>query len=121
FKGDEITGFLGGKNKYRLDTGESPRELHIHFLDGKLKGNTLRIIYALEKDELKLCFPLDSQNPCPTEFKTNARRNLLLLVLHRKRCGRRQEARRPRQRQAPVASIRRGTRRQLQAVVHMGN
>ena len=83
FKGDEITLFGDGKKKYRLDTGKSPRELHIDFLDGELKGQTLRMIYSLEKDELKLCMPLDPKIALPTEFKTKPGSNLLLLVLRR--------------------------------------
>jgi len=83
FKGDEITLLGEGKMKYRLDTGKSPRELHIEVLDGELKGQTLRMIYSLEKDELKLCMPLAATKARPTEFKTKPGSNLLLLVLRR--------------------------------------
>jgi uncharacterized protein (TIGR03067 family) len=82
FKGDEFIGF-DGKMKFKLDTGKSPRELDIRFVDGKLKGNTLPMIYAFEKDELKLCFPLGPGIPRPKEFKTKLGSNLLLLVLRR--------------------------------------
>lgn len=83
FKGDEFTGVGVGKTKYTLDTSKSPRELHIHFLDGKLKEQTLRMIYAFEKDELKLCMPLGPGSAAPTEFKTRPGSNLLVLVLRR--------------------------------------
>jgi len=83
FKGDEITLFGKGKMKYRLDTGKSPRELYIDVGDGELKGQTFRLIYSLEKDELKVCIPLDPKIARPTEFKTHAGSNLLLLILRR--------------------------------------
>jgi RNA polymerase sigma factor (sigma-70 family) len=83
FKGDEISLFGDGKKKYRLDTGKSPRELHIDFLDDKLKHQTIRMIYSLEKGELKLCMPLGPEIAPPTDFKTKAGSNLLLLVLRR--------------------------------------
>src|SRR5205823_422051 len=40
-------------------------------------------IYSLEKGELKLCLPLAPESARPTEFKTKAGSNLLLLVLRR--------------------------------------
>ncbi len=83
FKGDQIIGLVLGKHKFQLDTSKSPRELNIHLLDGKGKGQTVRMIYSLEKDELKLCMPLGPGSAAPREFKTRPGSNLLVLVLRR--------------------------------------
>jgi RNA polymerase sigma factor (sigma-70 family) len=85
FRGDEITINWGNevKSKYKLDTGTSPRELHIIFLDRKSNAQHLRAIYSLEKGELKVCMPLGPKSARPTEFKTKAGDGLALLVLRR--------------------------------------
>jgi RNA polymerase sigma factor (sigma-70 family) len=81
-KGDELT-FFGSKCKFKLDTGKSPREIYLTLLDGKSKGESIRAIYSLEKDEIKFCWPLGSESARATEFKTKPRDGLLLLVLRR--------------------------------------
>lgn len=82
FKGDEFS--LGSaKAKFTLDTRKSPHELRVTLLDNKGKPQTVRMIYSLENDELKLCMPLGPDVAPPTEFKTKPGGNLLLLVLRR--------------------------------------
>src|SRR5262249_15117335 len=71
FHGDEMS-FGGGdrKDKFRVDATKSPRELFMTISEGQFKGQTVSIIYALEKDELKICMPLVPRSKNPTEFKT---------------------------------------------------
>jgi uncharacterized protein (TIGR03067 family) len=86
FTGDELSfaDFFGPeKMKFRLDSGKSPRELHLTLANGKFKGKTIRCIYSLENGELKLCLP--SPETRATEFKTKADTKLYLVTYKRKK------------------------------------
>src|SRR5262245_5460371 len=81
---EEMIGFeVIPKNKFRLRTDRSPRELEMILAEGKGKGQTLRLIYAVEDDSLKIIMPLGPKSARATEFKTKPGDGLLLAVFRR--------------------------------------
>jgi RNA polymerase sigma-70 factor (ECF subfamily) len=88
FHGDKVTGSggPGGEKQeatFTLDSTQKPKTIDMAAQDGPDKGKTVRGIYSLEGDTLKLCFKDDDGSDRPTEFASTAGNNLVLLVLRR--------------------------------------
>jgi len=83
FAGDKFSIQLKGETKgpgaYMLDPAKTPREINL-----TPDGQNLRGIYRLKGDELTLCLD-ENRGPRPTEFKSPAGTNHLLLVLRREK------------------------------------
>jgi RNA polymerase sigma factor (sigma-70 family) len=74
-----------GENRvstYKLDSTKTPKVIVLTPLDGPAKGESLRAIYELKGDRLKLCLQNGKGDP-PTEFATKPGTHLRLLVLKR--------------------------------------
>jgi uncharacterized protein (TIGR03067 family) len=87
FKGDALT-FVddkpgGTKFTYKLDPSTKPAGLDITHADGKKKGETLKGIYSLEGDSLKICFGKPDQRP--KDFTAKAMSGQWILMLKREK------------------------------------
>jgi uncharacterized protein (TIGR03067 family) len=71
------------KSRIRLDPSKSPKEIDITFLDGPGKGSTFPGIYALEKEQLRLCFSHTKDRP--KDFKTERGQLRELVILEREK------------------------------------
>jgi uncharacterized protein (TIGR03067 family) len=72
------------KGDVRLSPLKKPRHMDLAHQDGLLRDKTWQAIYALDGDELKICYAeADSGKDRPTEFKTQADSGLLLVILKR--------------------------------------
>jgi uncharacterized protein (TIGR03067 family) len=69
------------RGTYKLDGAKKPREIDITVGEGG-KEHTVRGIYELTGDTLKLCIS-HAPDPRPTEFSTQAGSNNQLIVLKR--------------------------------------
>ncbi len=67
---------------YKLDPKADPKVIEVTPLDGPAKGKTLRGLYALDGDRLKLCLQ-NGNGPAPTAFATKSDSGLRLLTLKR--------------------------------------
>jgi uncharacterized protein (TIGR03067 family) len=65
---------------YTIDPSQKPATLDLVPADGPDKGKTLRCIYSLEGDDLKICSASKSDDERPTEF---AAKKAVLLVFKR--------------------------------------
>jgi RNA polymerase sigma factor (sigma-70 family) len=82
---DKIAFSPKGENRqssYKLDPKADPKVIAVTPLDGPAKGKTLRGLYALDGDRLKLCLQ-NGPGPEPTEFATTSDSGLRLLTLKR--------------------------------------
>jgi uncharacterized protein (TIGR03067 family) len=68
---------------YRIDSSKTPKWLDLTNLGGESKGATIRGIYSLKGDKLKLCF--SSNGPRPLSVDGGKETNQCLLVLERQR------------------------------------
>jgi uncharacterized protein (TIGR03067 family) len=69
--------------QYRTDSTRRPAHLDLTMLDAPGKGETLRMIYSIEGDTLKLALYVHDHAKRPTDLKTGAGSNVRLLVLKR--------------------------------------
>lgn len=69
--------------KIKLDPKQSPAHLDATGEDGMLKDKTLRGIYEVKDDTLRICIGDKDGTPRPTEFKSTAGSAVGLLVLKR--------------------------------------
>lgn len=65
---------------FTIDPAKKPKAIDATALDGPLKGKTLKGIYELKGNELKLCLPNEEMKGRPTEFKVEKGLNLGLFV-----------------------------------------
>lgn len=72
------------KGDLRLDPSKKPRTMDLAHQEGLLRDKTWQAIYALDGDDLKICYAeADSHKERPTEFATAQDSGLLLVVLKR--------------------------------------
>jgi uncharacterized protein (TIGR03067 family) len=86
FQGDALVLTMGGEDKqatFKLDPTQKPKAIDVMPQDGSEKGKTLRAIYSLDGDTLKLCLDDRGDQERPTEFTTKGGTSLMLLVLKR--------------------------------------
>jgi RNA polymerase sigma factor (sigma-70 family) len=67
---------------FRVDAAKNPRVLHVTPTEGKDKGKTTPVIYALDQktDTLKLCFDTKEGKKLPTEFAAKPGSGMILLT-----------------------------------------
>jgi uncharacterized protein (TIGR03067 family) len=70
--------------KFKLDTGKTPHEIDILPQDGPDKGKTVRGIYELKGDALRLCFGRPDADR-PTAFASKAGERAVLVEFERKK------------------------------------
>ncbi len=71
-KGDKYSYRIAGTDAkfvatFKIDASAKPKSIDIIFEDGPLKGKTMKSIYALDGDELRICGGRDIR---PTEFSS---------------------------------------------------
>ena len=84
---DKIAFNPGGENRqstYKLDPAKTPKIIELTPQDGPAKGKTLRGLYELDGDRLKLCVQ-NGEGEEPTEFATKPGTGWRLLILRRKK------------------------------------
>jgi len=83
FEGDRMLVYVGEEKKrtltFRLDPKQKPKHIDLTQPD---KDRSAQGIYALEKDELKLCYG-EPGDPRPTTFASPEGKKVFLLVLRR--------------------------------------
>jgi uncharacterized protein (TIGR03067 family) len=64
----------GERSEYKLDPSKKPKQIDITPLDGKEKGKTIRGVYELDGDKLKLhvAYPDSTERPTDLESKEGA-------------------------------------------------
>jgi cyanophycinase len=72
---------------YTLGASKAPATIDLVPADGPHKGKTLKAIYAIEKNELKLCIGKEGEDR-PTAFSSKAGEETVLLTLKRVDAGR---------------------------------
>jgi uncharacterized protein (TIGR03067 family) len=68
---------------YRLEPDVNPRVIKLTATEGPLKDKPVQGIYAINGNELKLCFPLKADVARPEKFATSSGSGLMLLILKR--------------------------------------
>jgi uncharacterized protein (TIGR03067 family) len=69
--------------KYTIDPAAKPATLDLVPADGQEKGKTLRCIYSLDGDDLKICSPPRADDDRPKEFSAKKGEKAVLLVFKR--------------------------------------
>jgi uncharacterized protein (TIGR03067 family) len=85
FKGDKVTLLMEGENKeatYKADSTKKPATLDITPTDGPEKGKTMKGIFVIEGDTLKIAMP-EGEGERPTEFVTKSGSSTTLVTLKR--------------------------------------
>jgi uncharacterized protein (TIGR03067 family) len=71
------------KSSYKLDETKKPKTIDMTALDGDQKGKTLKCIYQLDGEILKICLPegkqANEEQSRPTEFDGGKGRSLIVL------------------------------------------
>jgi len=70
------------EGRMKLDTSKSPRTIDLAIGEGQNKGVTMLGIYRIDGDTFKACFDITGKAR-PTEFKTSADSNRLLVEAKR--------------------------------------
>jgi uncharacterized protein (TIGR03067 family) len=86
FRGDKLSVDPGGDNRegtFKLDPAQKPKTIDLMLEDGPEKGKTIRGIYSLDGDTLKLCFDDMGDNDRPTDFTSKEGTRLVMVVLRR--------------------------------------
>jgi uncharacterized protein (TIGR03067 family) len=81
-KGDKYIYTLGQRSfaaVYKIDPTKKPKEMDVTFEEGPIKGTTMRAIYALEGDELKIC----GGDKRPAELASRPKSQVILFVFKR--------------------------------------
>src|SRR5262245_52425513 len=60
----------GGDDLFKIDARRQPGWMDFVAVDGPLEGKSRPAIYQLERETLKLCFPLRESRKRPTEFES---------------------------------------------------
>ena len=86
-KGDRMVIVPGGEFErlaLKVDAAKNPKVLHVTPTEGKDKGKTTPVIYALDPaGTLKLCFDTKEGKRLPTEFAAKPGSGMILLTLKR--------------------------------------
>ena len=84
FAGDKLTvqGEKGMESVFKLEPSKKPREIDVTPGSGPDKGMTLKGIYDLNGDELKLCIAKPGRDR-PTEFASKENTGVILVELKR--------------------------------------
>lgn len=83
-KGDKYTYVIGTASfsaVYKIDTTKTPRQMDVTFEEGPQKGKTMRAIYSLKGDELKICGGFTR----PADFVSKPKSKVVLFVFKRER------------------------------------
>jgi uncharacterized protein (TIGR03067 family) len=70
---------------YKLDASQKPPTIDLTPDDGPQKGKTLKGIYSLKGDELKICLPHDPDKDRPTKFESTEGSGLMCVTLKREK------------------------------------
>ncbi len=84
FKGDKYIYQLGATTftaTFKLDATAKPRSIDVTFEEGPIKGKTMKAIYALDGDELKIC----GGDKRPTEFTATKEAGTILFTFKREK------------------------------------
>ncbi len=76
--GDEVK----SKAKYKVDPTKTPKTIDIMVSEGTLKGKTIKGIYEITGDTMKICANLEGMN-YPKEFKSETGSGILLQTFKR--------------------------------------
>ncbi len=68
--------------RYKLDAAKKPKEIALTMTENG-KNETVRGIYELDGDNLKICFPAAPGGEAPKEFSGKKASNQMLMVLKR--------------------------------------
>jgi uncharacterized protein (TIGR03067 family) len=83
FKGDTLTYVVGEPGAtnftFKLDPTTKPAGFDMTHADGENKGKTLRAVYSLEGDGLKICFGRPDQRPKELTAKAGSGQGLYVL------------------------------------------
>jgi len=73
------------KNKFKLDSGKTPKTIDLTVVEGQDKGKTAAGIYSLKDGQLRLCINIFGPDTTqrPTEFKTEAGNGVVFATLER--------------------------------------
>jgi uncharacterized protein (TIGR03067 family) len=74
------------RGRFTIDPTKDPKQMDVVPDDDSHKGKTMRWIYLLEKDSLKLGYDMEDPGKRPKDFTTNLDRDTVVLIL--KRCKR---------------------------------
>jgi uncharacterized protein (TIGR03067 family) len=89
FSGEEFTVQHDGNERFKatikLYPDKKPREIDATVTEGEDKGKTALGIYALEGDELKLCFDPPGGGARPKEFASPEGSDYMVVVLKRQK------------------------------------
>jgi uncharacterized protein (TIGR03067 family) len=83
-KDDKYVYKLGGRSftaVFKIQPAKKPKEMDITFEEGPQKGKTLRAIYSLEGDELKIC----GGDKRPSELESKPKSEVILFVFKREK------------------------------------
>jgi uncharacterized protein (TIGR03067 family) len=69
--------------QYRLEPSRRPAQMDLMLIDGAGKGQTIKLIYSLEGNVLKMAITSGQLGMRPTEFKTGQGSNLRILIFKR--------------------------------------
>jgi len=81
-KKDAYTYVIGDKNfsaRFTIDPSKKPKQMDVTFEEGPQKGKTMRAIYSLDGDKLKIC----GGDERPTEFSAKAKSKAVLFEFER--------------------------------------
>src|SRR5215213_3874489 len=70
------------KGTLTLDSAKKPKQMVIKTTEGANKDKTIRAIYELDGDTLKVCYDLDGKDP-PATFESKADTNTLFVTYKR--------------------------------------
>jgi uncharacterized protein (TIGR03067 family) len=73
------------RGTFRLDPTKSPKAIDFMPTEGLFRGKTLRGIYSLDGDVLRICESTPSKGERPTEFKTAPGSGTVLFTYKRER------------------------------------
>jgi uncharacterized protein (TIGR03067 family) len=86
FRGEKLSVDPDGENRegtFKLDPTQKPKTIDLILQDGPEKGKTIRGIYSLEGDTLKLCFNDQGDQDRPTDFTSKEGSRLVVVTLRR--------------------------------------
>jgi uncharacterized protein (TIGR03067 family) len=88
FKNGKLTMSIGVEEhqaSYKLDASKKPAEIDIVPVEGSERGKTIKGIFSVTGEELKLCIPNAEDGARPKEFVSKAGTRVGLVTLKRKK------------------------------------